>query len=302
MAWKDLPPFTFEAEGQLIYLPVVGITDNLGGGIAKHKRVGVRGQKLDGMGGNAHAWTLEMCFGENIDEGVPVVLYPDECHRFCVLAEKQATGTLTLARWGRRRCKVSTYTCVEKTGEREFALVNAVFEEDNEEESKETALPSARAAMASTAVALTTELELEGISPGNLVAEIQELVASIEAYLAYPSDVASEFETTANALVTKCEKLVSTVNETMVRDVANPRPPGATAVRLAQRLADMAHRAKTERRPTAVRIIPYVVPAQTSLVAVASVRGMSFEDVMKLNPRLDPLLVPAGTPVLVHAA
>lgn len=298
----------WQVGGKDIRFPVENLTEVYANRLVPHKRVYRDGARVDDTHGDPVGWEISCAFYNSADHEAGVDgenLYPRVLNDLCDSFKVHETGTLTLPTRGQRRCRAHNYRREESSEWRDYSAVVFVFMEDNEDDAAVAAFqaPSASALVKKVAADAVRALLDDGGGP-DLVSSINELASSVDGYINAPFEAVSDVEAAASAV----SHAVEVVGESFAKREAEAReevetvlsaPQNSRGLRLARRLADTVHRAAAERAAQQPRRIPVRFDTVVSLFQVSAESGVPLDVLLKLNPALDPMGVPANTPVLV---
>jgi hypothetical protein len=295
-SWRvgNLPPLKF---------PISRITENGGNRIVKRERPYRDGQKLDDTGSMGKSWTLEVIFENSIEEAgldETTPLYPDILNQLIASFDVHEVGDLILPTRGFITARASTYNRVESSDLRDGAVVSFTFEEDNQDDvgnlqfEQYNANASARRLGEQTVFSATSE-GLWSTSLGDL----REFASDLEAYANYPDDVVSSIDSQVAVVIGATNQIARAFtrqNDSRRNQLGDPEL--SVTQRHLNETADIAGRARREGYKGRSARVPFFVRNNTDLFTVAVEVGQLPEDLLAINPEVDPLFVPANT--MIH--
>jgi LysM repeat protein len=281
--------------------PVVEVTAPFGSAAAFHKFPHRPGQKIELTGrepvvgsmtialfNNLHAWN-----GNNDD------LWPGTAQFLRERAQRQQLGTLVVPTFGTIDRALIKYTEHYPPGTRNGCMATIDFQEDNSDDISvgEASARSMLSDLANTdldkmtlSVSLMKLKALKLPSPrggmdifealGRLGAMIDQLAYDLTG----PMRLAAQIDNAIAKLLKSSEAFGEAVNYDLTDVLLNIR--------------DVTQRAVSEALEK-FSVKRFVAAADTTLSAVASAASNTMEEVMRLNPGVDPLDVPVGTVLIV---
>lgn len=296
-SWKvgNLPALKF---------PVCSVQETGGNRIIERERPYRDGSKLDDTGSKAKRWILKVKFENSIvEEGLDqtTLLYPFVLNQMIASFDTHETGDLTVPTRGTVRARAENYTRDEVENERDEASVSFTFVEDNEDNvgaqqfEQLNVNASARRLAEQTVFSATSE----GMWSTSL-ADLNEFASELEAIANFPGDVVADVDSQASIVVGATNRVQRAfLRETEENDALLADPELSQTQRKLEETKDLAGRSKGEAYQGRPRPVPFFVNAATDLFTIASRLGQTPEDILSINPGVDPLFVPAGTVVQV---
>ncbi len=303
------PPGKWTVAGVTHAFPVVSIQEDGGNRIIERKRPYRDGAKLDDTGSEPKKWVLEVLFNNTItEEGVDSLnsrdaLYPTVLNKMIASFDTHETGDLVVPTVGKRRARAQSYSRRETTGEQEASLVSFTFIEDNEDNVSAASIqaPSANANASRLADVTTFDAQSAGAWDDNHIT-LGQLSTQLESLANGPGDVIADLETQSRVIrgtaraARRVFEAPSKAGRRLYNDPDNSRGP-----RKLHQQEDLAARAAHESRRGRPQLITIVFREDTSIFQVSSQFGQSVDDLMEVNPGIDPFFIPSNTPVRVFA-
>lgn len=280
-------------DSPVIRFPIVGeLGEDFGVRIIRHARAYRRGSKLDSTGESEREFSFTALFNNTIRErGLednPRPLYPDMLRLLRDSFAIQQTGTLTLPTVGAVRCRLERGKRIESAAERNQAVLQLTFVEDNEESlaSASFSLPSARATVAKGAAQTVFSIEREGGVVDDDVFELQQRATDLESLLLAPGRTIADLEAEARSLRWSLQRGRQTQRQ-LADDLGiggTEEPRGSEFHRLSIRLEDTLGKAGDEKFASRARIKTHVVDVdRTSLFEIAARFKQDPQDLLELN-------------------
>lgn len=309
----DDDQFTQYQAGQLTVagityaFPVRTIRESGENRIVERERPYRDGAKLDDTGSKATHWSLEVLFHstsnesdiDSINGGLP--LYPDVLNEVRSLFDTHETGDLVVPTVGKKRVKAVTFERVETWDARDSALVNLVFAEDNEDNVDFRSLAAASANANARRLGETTTFDAQSSGAWHAsLSIIDELAASLESLVNAPGTVEQDVKQVAKRIQGNAVRVGQAFKNSARagRDLFND-PSNSRAERKLVRQRDMSARSAAESRRGRPQLVAIVFYEATTLFRVSVVVNQSFEDLLEVNPLIDPFFILAGTQINV---
>ena len=269
--WKvgDRDPISF---------PVVKITETGGNRIVPQERADRDGAKLDDTGSKVRQWSVSAVFGNRVDEpGITVALYPDVLRQLIRSFDVHETGTLTIPTIGDVRARAQDYTRTETPDADDFAELELVFVQDNEDalDRAELSPPAVKATIVKLAELTEFTAKREG-SWNEDFASLRETASELEGLLMAPGRAVADV-----AAVVKSHRIVlQSLVETAMRESTG----GGGLERQLRVMLDREAQAEDERSRSRPRTKSFVVDVElTSLLEIAARLNQDFEELLELN-------------------
>ncbi|WP_437759481.1 DNA circularization N-terminal domain-containing protein [Sorangium sp. So ce1389] len=300
------PPATWDVAGQSVTFQVETLQETGGNRLVQWERPYRDGAKLDDTGSRAKGWTLSAIFYLGGSEpGIDPDQYPDALNKLLASFDEHETGTLTLPTRGPVRCRAESYNRVETSAERDVARVTLTFLADNEDNTTAASFtaPSARSVVRQQVEAATFWAQQQGAWSGDL-SSLTEFAAELEGLINSPFEAMDQIEAKAKAIDSACERVENAFTGASSRVPAPLNrllglPPAVATLRGLRALRDTSRRAASDALSSLPRIVTKTFPTPKNLVGLSGELGQPFEQLLKINSGLDPLLIPPGTPVRV---
>lgn len=307
--FERYPPAQFTVAGFTLSFPVLRITESGGNRIVERERPYRDGAKLDDVGSVAKRWTLEAIFENTILEkdqqalNNGEALYPTVLNDLIFNFDIHETGDLVVPTIGTQRVRAESYVRSESAEERDQAIVTFVFVEDNEDgvDFRSISQPTANA----NARRLADDAELDTQSAGAWDGSLQDLdtaTRELENLVNGPGEVAQDVDATALRIQGNARRANNTFSEAgkpgrdLFLDPQNSRGP-----RDLTKQQDMAAREANKSRRGRPQLIIVVFREDTDIFSIAAFVGQDPNDLLAVNPDLDPFFIPALTGVKVFA-
>lgn len=303
------PTAAWEVDGgEKIYFPTENTRESYRNRIVRHKRYKRDGARLEDTYSEAIVWTITIAAYNSDDHEEEVNgsdFYPTELNKLLDSFTVHETGTLTTLTRGPRRCRAESYDRSEDKATIDSAAVVLTFVEDNEDDAETSnwAAPTAASIVVKTAEDAVRALEEEGVG-SDAAASLNEMAGAIESYASAPGEFVGDLEAKASLLSSTVDK-IENAHTSLSEEVGDETSalltdPGASrAGKLMRKLSDVAQKASSQKVAPPL-VVPKTFPHDLSLFDIAPGVPMSVEDIIQLNPGLDPFFVPAGTPIKVH--
>jgi hypothetical protein len=295
-----------------IRFPVCKIRESASNRLVERDRPYRQGAKIDSTGSKAKRWSVTAVFENTIEEpgvttsskergGSGVILYPGTIDALLDTLNVQETGDLTLPTRGVIRCRFESYEREESDELRDAAMVTLVFVEDNEERIGAQSFASPRANANARRLAETTTFSAQSDGAwGTSLADLNEFASELEAIANFPGDTVKDLDSQAAIVIGATNRVLEAFTDPSRegRDVLLDPDSSATQRKL-HRMSDLAGRSRALSRGGKPRLVARVFPTDRSLFDIAAFVEQEAGDLINANPALDPLNVPAGTPVRV---
>lgn len=310
--FKDLPVASFSVGGQKYGFPVQGIRQSGGNRLVQRERPYRDGAKLDDTGSRPRIWTMTGIFNNDVQYNEPGLaevngsttrLYPDILNYLIDLFDIHETGDLVVPTIGKVRARAESYDRAEEVEPRSTAEVTFTFVEDNEDDVNFRTLATPTAQANAKRLAETTTFDAQSAGDWDqALADIDTFMNELEDLANSPGDVAGDIKAKHRQVVGAHKKAIRIGSNALVPGRSQLLgTEGNRTERKLQRESAMAARTTNEARRGRPRIITLVVHRDTSLFAVAATAQQDFEELVEINPTLDPLFIPAGSHVKVFA-
>jgi hypothetical protein len=305
--FRRYPPAQFTVAGQTIAFPVQRIQESGSNRIINRERPYRDGAKLDDTGSTAKQWVLEAIF-ENTIRGLDSInggaaLYPDVLNDLIFLFDVHETGDLVVPTVGKKRVRATSYQRTESFEARDQAIVTFIFTEDNEDSVDFRSITAPTGAASARRLAETTSFSAQSVGAWDESFEnVQEGGENLESASNGPGSVSQDVFTSATQVqggsirADQLFKNPARAGRSIMLD-----PASSSVERNLSQIRDLAARSKNESRGGRPRLIEIVFNSPTSLFRVSGVVHQSFDDLIDVNPTLDPFYIPAFAPVKVFA-
>jgi prophage DNA circulation protein len=304
--FEQYPIASWQAPGfDAVSFAVVSISEQGGARIVPHERPYRDGAKLDDAGAKPRRWTLQAFF-DTIDEGAEsgVPSYPQALRRLIRSFSSRSTGDLVLPTVGKVRARLDDYTRRETFEERDSAVLDLVFIEDNEDALDVAALspPTVTATLARLAEQTQFTAGRNGDWSED-VASLAEVASDIEALLLAPGRAVADVNARITAHRHAIERVTSAFDQAS-RDTGGlfTQPRGSELERQLAILLDLEARAPAERSASRPRTKAFLIDVErTSLFDIAARFEQDAAELLELNAGAvaDPFNVTRGQSVSI---
>lgn len=285
--------------------PVTSIKESGGNRIVERERPYRDGAKLDDTGSKAKRWTMDAIFENTIDEpglevNDDVSLYPDILDEIISSFDSHETGDLVIPTRGSVRARAESYSRTENTTDRDAALLQLNFVQDNEDnvDAASFTLMSANATAERLGEVTTFDSQFDEMWDQNL-RNIERSSQKLESVSNKPGEVSNDVDDAAN--------VVTSAAYTVARSFTNPGKVGRNQLlnpetsKTQRKLVlnqDVAYRAKYEARRGRPQMISIVSSDDQTLFSIAIFFNQSVTDLISINPKIgNPNYIPKGTVV-----
>jgi hypothetical protein len=310
--FEAAPPFFWEVGGEKMFLSCFDISESLEKRLGKHRRLYRNGARVDHVGANERVYTCKLEFYDSCDE--PSVLEQTTAGKplrsailplFLASFDANETGNLQLPTRGIIRAAASNYRRVESTDERDHTVVEAVWVEDNEDDTSpekyqtttvRSAVPKLeklKASMDSDGWGSDAATELAKVAETLKNPLPEELIG--QALVQHTLDIYAGLEAIERAFV---DKFTAPADQPAPEDRAEqPSPAQHVTIRRLLRLRDQmpaALKESTRGRPV---VVSRTWNRPMTLMAIATETNTRMADLLAANPGLDPFEILPGTKV-----
>lgn len=313
------PPDIFELFGPARYTPAGGATFHLRAMMASdayerriiaRKRPYLDGAPLDDTGAEPDAIDITLLFAER-DPGIPGVaerVYPQYHARFLRECRVEGTGTLYMPGRGERRVRLRRLSSQQTPQERDCETVTCSFLVDLEDGGRAGAdtfnLPSSKSA-GPVLVRQFAAAAAPGGLGGDLLTQLEDAVAQLEATVNAPFEAAADVARRADRVLDLCRR-IRRLHTAPVVATANAfaplRPPGAAEpLALLAQIEDVAAGQRAALFG-AGSVRPRRFSRPMSIFEIAAQLGQPVDDLIRMNGSLPLFGIPPGVEVLTKAA
>ena len=307
--FSSYPPAQFTVAGGTFAFPVLRIEESGGNRLIERERPYRDGAKLDDTGARAKQWKMDVMFENTIsDSGLSEInggknLYPTVLNELMRLFDTHETGDLVVPTVGKRRARAGTYSRVESFEARDSAVVSFTFVEDNEDKVDGRSITVPNASGNARLLASNTEFSEQQAAAWHFsMAQLNTLTSELEGLINAPGDAIQSVRQNVTAIrgnVTRVKQAFQNAARTG-RDLFLD-PSNSAAERKLVMHTEVAARAGNEARKGRPKLIEIVFRESTSLFRISSMLGQSFDDLIEVNPLLDPFAIGANVKVNVFA-
>ena len=302
--FEQYPEASWRPDGasEPVFFPVERIDEQGGNRIVRHRRPHRDGARLEDTGANETVWSLLAPFNatytETVRNGVP--LYPTVLRQLLRSFRTHATGDLVVPTVGKVRARAESYKRSETHEERDHAVLELVFVEDNEESLDRVALnpPAVVSTLRKLSEQTTFSAPRNGVWNED-VRSLSEFASEVEGLLLAPGRAAADLGAIARSHRNQLRRMTDAATKLATQTgglFAEPR--GSETQRQFRTIQDREALAEVERTSSLPRVVPYVVDVErTSILEIAARLNQDFADLLELNAaRLaDPLDIERGT-------
>jgi hypothetical protein len=302
--FEQYPPACWRPDGasEPIFFPVESIDEEGGNRIVRHRRPHRDGARLEDTGSNETVWTMLAPFNTSGKDGVRngVPLYPTVLRQLVKSFRVHATGTLVVPTIGRVRARAERYKRRESNEERDHAVLELVFVEDNEESLDRAALNPPGVVSTLRKLSEQTTFTAERTGPWNAdTLTLTEFASEIEGLLLAPGRASADLGAIVRSHRNQVQRMQDAAMTLALQTgglFAEPR--GSESQRQFRTMLDREALAEVERTSSRPRVRPYVVDVErTSIVEIAAKLNQDVGELLDLNAaRLaDPFDIDRGT-------
>lgn len=308
--FSEYKPAQFTVGGRSFAFAVTKIDEIGANRLIERERPYRDGAKLDDTGSKATRWTLEAIFENSIeDEGLNTInggklLYPDVLNQLIDLFKVHETGDLVVPTVGKRRARAESYRRTEAADQRDCALVSFVFTEDNEDSVNASSIQAPTANANARRLGETTTFSAQTMgSWSQALSQLNVFMYQLEGLVTSPIDSVQRIRQGARQVGMHAVRVTQTFSrpDRAGRNLMLDPSNGHLERKLAQQV-EIAARAANEARRGRPKLVQLVFRETTSLFRISIVVNQAFEDLLSVNPDVDPFLIPAGTVVNVFAS
>lgn len=261
-----------------VIFPIRDITETGGNRIVPQERAGRDGAKLDDTGSKPRTWSFTALFGNRFEEpDVPGPLYPDALRAFIRSFDIHETGTLTLPTVGDVRARAQDYTRRDTPDDDDFAILEVVFVQDNEDALDRAELSPP--AVKSTVVKLAELTQFTAQSEGTWnddMKSLREVCSELEGLISAPGRSVADI-----GAIVKSHRLVL---QSLVGTASTEARNGSQLERTLRLLIDREAQSEDERSRSRPRTKPFVVDVErTSMYEIAARLNQDVTELMDLN-------------------
>ncbi len=309
--FERLPPAEYTAGGFTFQFSVLRIQETGGNRIIERERPYRDGAKLDDTGSKPRRWTLDAIFNNTIFELQTLdgparerpdnPPYPDILNGLIGTLAFHETGNLVIPTIGSVRARFESYSRQETYDERDQALVQLVFCEDNEDGVGflDVKAPSAGANGQRLGDSATFDAQSFG-SWSEALTQVQASLIELEELVNAPGNLALDIESAAMRVEGSARRAKRTFSEASRpgRDLFTD-PANSRGERKLTRAEDLAARQRNIAGRGRPQLVAIVFTSDTTIFRAAAFIGQDPIELASVNPELDPMFIPAGTPVKV---
>lgn len=289
-----------------LFFPVESIQEEGGNRIVERERPYRDGAKLDDTGSKARRWSVEVLFDNSIDETTTAnggaLLYPEILNEFIRSFDEHEVGDLVLPTVGKIRARAQSYSRKEvQDAERDAGRLTLKFIEDNEDSvgARSFEPPTVKASARILAEQATFSAQADGVWDGTM-ADLNEFGDNLEAIASFPTDTVQDIDAQAGIVVAATNRVLHAFTNERPTEKARKQltdPDSSVTQRKLLTLKDTSAKAKQDL--TVEGITRIVVQDTCDLFAIAVSLGTTVEELIRMNPGIDPFNVNKGVTILV---
>ncbi len=293
-------------QGHEVRFPALTIREDFGNRLVDQVRPYRDGAKLDDTGSEPGVWVVEAVFNNTIDEdgldGNPFALYPDAADKMRESFAQHETGDLYLPTIGWVRARAHKGSRTERTDETDSCAMSLTWREDNEDAVNAASAKQSTVKGSIVRLAEQTEFSAEeiGLFDGSL-GELREFMSDLQGLMQAPGRALEDLQAQIRATNRAIDETLRMQQEVAGQAGELFSPRGSSVERRLLEMQDVQANAPSEKMSGRPRAIAYVVPASTSLFAIAASLGQDPEALLDLNASrvADPLAVEAGSVIRI---
>lgn len=282
--------------------PILSVSEDGGNRIVERNRPYRDGAKLDDVGSKATRWTVEVLFNNGLTEpelDSTLPLYPDILNEVLDTFRLHGTGDLTLPTRGKVRARAESYKRSETNSDRDSATVSFVWVEDNEDavDAQSFEAPTVNA----SAKRLTEEAEFSAQSNGmwnTSLADLREFGSQLEAIANFPGDTLGDLDNKAGIVLSTANSVINAFTSPRGLELLSD-PENSSTQRKLEQTKELAAQARGQAGAGRLPIVAFAVDNATDLFTIAARLGQNPQDLLDINPGVNPLLLGNGTIVNV---
>lgn len=309
--FEQYPPASWRPDGyaEPIFFPIESVDEEGGNRIVRHRRPHRDGARLEDTGSNETVWTMLAPFNTSgndaVRRGIP--LYPMVLRQLIQSFKVHATGTLVVPTIGKVRARAERYKRRESNEERDHAVLELIFVEDNEESLDRAALnpPGVVSTLRKLSEQTRFSAERQGLWNDDMLS-LTEFASEVEGLLLAPGRASADLGAVVRSHRNQLRRMTDAAT-TAGMQVGGlfVEPRGSETQRQLRTIRDREALAEVERTSSRPRVRSYVVDVErTSILEVAAKLNQDAVELMDLNAaRLaDPFDIDRGTVLRVFEA
>jgi prophage DNA circulation protein len=297
--FESMPPASWKvSSSKELFFACTSISEDGANRLVERERPYRDGAKIDDTGSKARRWRVEVIFNNSVLEpGMKADLYPAILNDLIRSFDLHETGDLTLPTVGKIRARALTYSRVEAYDVRDEAKATFTWVEDNEDAVGARAFnpPTVKA----TALILAQQTTFSAASDAtwdSTLADLNESAAKLEAIANFPGDTVQDLDAQAGIVVAATNRVLRAFTTERPTERARRQltdPDASVTQRKLIQLKSTARKAKKDLSPEGIARI--VIEDTSSLYAIAVNTNKNVEDLIRLNPGVNPLFVEKGS-------
>jgi prophage DNA circulation protein len=297
------PDPRYQVDSYDITFSLISLQEEGGNRLARHPRLYRDKERLEDTGATSRIWTMT---GEFYNGGESGGKYPDDVDKLLEAAGVHKTGTLTVPTVGPVKVRLATYKRLEQSTDRDLAMLTMVWVEDGVDDESATRWQAPQASAVAPGLVADAVNGFDGLGIDmDPFQEITDFCDSLSELAQSPFDYVDTWEAraakVANAIdrveasytTTPLNRVLSDVSTLMTDPLASR--PGMLLRKLSGIVSTAA---TTHRSPT---IITRMFDKPLPIFSIAQLVKQDSTALIKLNPGLPLLSIPAGTPVRMYA-
>jgi prophage DNA circulation protein len=307
--FESYPSASWSVPGNAtLVFPVQEISEEGGNRIVNRERPYRDGAKIDDVGSKPKMWTFRAYFENSIEEGASkkLPLYPDVLNALIRSFDTHQTGDLVVPTVGKVRARAMSYRRDEKNDERDAAVVEFKFIQDNEDKVDATAftLPTVKASLRTLQDSTTFSAQSDATFSSSL-ADLNEFSDNLVAIANFPGNTMNDIDSQAGIVVGAVNRVATAFTsksnnpKTKARAMLSDPDASITQRRLVA-LADTASRARSDLRNNDPPIVTVVLDTTMNIFEVATQFKQDPTKLINLNSGLDLFRILAKTSVRIY--
>jgi hypothetical protein len=305
--FEEYPPALWKVgtSRELFFTPLT-ISEEGANRLVERERPYRDGAKIDDTGSKARRWRVEVIFNNSLVETyVPSgqrgasrqPSYPETLNDLIRSFDMHETGDLTLPTIGKIRARALSYSRSESFEERDQAKATFTWVEDNEDSVGARAFspPTVKATVLALAYQTTFSAASDATFDSTL-ADLNEAASKLEAIANFPGDTVQDLDAQAGIVVAATDRVTRAFTTEAPTERARRQltdPDSSVTQRKLLQLKSTARKAKKDLSPEGITRL--VIRDATNLYSIAVNTNKNVEELIRLNPGIDPLQVAPGT-------
>lgn len=297
--------------GEPIAFSVLKITEQGGNRIVIQDRAYRDGAKLDDTGSVAKTWNMTAMFLNTLSESVNAepnlnnvnqgeALYPDVLNALIESFDVHETGDLVVPTRGSLRARCQSYSRAESFDQRDLAMLDLTFVEDNEDNvgSQMFMAPSAAGSAGLIADQTTFSAQSKGMWDGS-IQNLNEMTSQLEGLANAPGQYAQDLEQMHKTVMNNVDRVIAAHSDAAVEGRATLSGAESTKVqRNLELIKEVAGQARQAAMQGKSKIITKKYDQRLSIFQIATIENHDAQAMIEINPQIPDLLaISKNTPV-----